>query len=363
MRVKHYAYAAASVVLSVLFLASPSLADQGNAKPCLCYPTITPMQGTARTVYVATVTYNDADDDAPARVEVNVDNVAYPMRLASGRPASGTYRARLTLPPGEHSYFIYAEDARGASERFPRYGARKGPFVGATKPLNLVPILTDGGVRSDYGTDRDIYTFTVHYRDRDICKRPRFVRVFVDGICHEMKPLPGTATDGAYIEGNCRGEKPQYGVGVNATYVYQMRLPAGPHGYYFVAMDGDGANVTLPTHGFIRGPEVTAQENSAPKLVDQRVEPPTAGQRNRYGYLVHYNDVDLDAPTTALIYVDNVPHTMKRIRGTGGNGLYSYVSRQFLGNMHTYYYYFEDGKGGTCRLPAAGVFHGPVVTR
>lgn len=343
MRVKHYAFAAASVVLLVLVLASPSLAAQGNAKPCLCNPTITPMKGTARTVYVATVKYSDPDGDAPARVEVNVDSVAYPMRLAGGRAANGTYRARLTLPPGEHSYYFYAEDVRGASERFPRYGARTGPFVGTTKPMNLLPILTEGGVFFDYGSDRSIYTYTVQYRDRDMCKRPRCVKVFVDGIGHEMVLHSGVATNGVYH--------------------YQTMLPEGPHAYYFMAMDDAGDCTSLPAQGFIRGPEVMAQPNSAPKLIDQRIEPPTGGTTGRYGYLVHYNDVDGDDPPTALIYVDNVPHAMRLVKGDGGNGLYSYASRLFLSNMHTYYYYFEDGKGGTCRLPMVGVFHGPVVTR
>jgi hypothetical protein len=343
MRVKHYAFAAASVVLLVLVLASPSLAAPGNAKPCLCNPTITPMKGTARTVYVATVKYNDPDGDVPARVEVNVDNVAYPMRLAGGRPANGTYRARLTLPPGEHSYFFYAEDVRGASERFPRYGARTGPFVGATKPMNLLPIMTEGGVYFDYGSDRSIYTYTVHYKDRDGCKPPRCIKVFVDGIGHEMAFHSGTR--------------------INGIYHYQTMLPEGPHAYYFMAMDGDGDCVSLPAQGFIRGPEVMAQPNSAPVLIDNRIEPATGGTTNRYGYLVHYNDVDGDNPPTALIYVDNVPHAMKMVKGNDANGLYSYVGRLFLGNFHKYYFYFEDGKGGTCRLPAVGIFHGPVVTR
>ena len=363
MRVKHYAFAAASVVLLVLVLASPSVAAQGNAKPCLCHPMISPMKGTAKTVFVATVEYSDPDGDAPARMEVYVDNVAYPMRRASGRPANGVYRARLTLPPGEHSYYFYAEDARGESERFPRYGARTGPFVGTTKPMNLLPILTDGGVYYDYGTNHSIFTYTVHYRDRDLCKPPRHVKVFIDGICHEMKLQSGTDVNRSYLNSDCQGGKTKVAPGVSGTYIYQTTLPPGPHAYYFMAVDGDGDCVSLPAHGFIRGPEVTAQTNSAPKLIDQRIEPPTGGTKGRYGFSVHYTDADLDAPATALIYIDNVPHAMKRVKGGAANGLYSYVSRQFLSNMHTYYYYFEDGNGGTCRYPAVGVFHGPVVTR
>jgi len=301
------------------------------------------MKGTAKTVFVASVAYSDPDGDLPARVEVNIDNVAYAMRLARGKAADGTYRARLTLPPGEHSYFFRAEDVRGASERFPRYGAYAGPFVGAKKPMNLMPVMTDGGVYFDYGSDRSIYTYTVHYKDRDVCKPPRCIKVFVDGLPHEMVLHSGTR--------------------VNGTYRYQTMLPEGPHAYYFMAMDGDGDCTSLPAQGFIRGPQVVAWQNSAPKLIDHRIEPVTGGTRNRYGYLVHYNDVDGDDPPTAIIYVDNVPHGMKLVSGDAGNGLYSYASGLFLSNMHTYYFYFEDGKGGTCRLPDVGVFHGPVVTR
>jgi len=360
MRTKHYAFAAASVVLLVLVLASPSLAAQGNAKPCLCSPRISPMTGTAKNVYVATVAYRDPDGDAPAKVEVYIDNVAYPMVRAGGRPADGTYRARLTLPPGEHSYHFYAEDARGETERFPRYGAFTGLLVGAKKPLNRLPVLTKGGVYYDRGTEYSVYTYTVHYKDPDVCKPPRAVRVFIDGICHDMKLF--ASDNSAYYGRNCRNERLNVG-GFNGTYVYQTALPAGPHAYYFKAIDGDGDCASLPAAGFIRGPQVTARPNSPPALVDQRLEPQAGGIRTRYGFLVHYNDVDYDAPTVALIYIDNVPHKMTRIKGNAANGLYSYQRGDFLSNMHTYYYYFEDGRGGSVRLPEVGVFHGPVVTR
>ena len=361
MRTKHYAFAAASVVLLVLVLASPSVAAQDNAKPCLCHPSISPMKGTAKTVYVATLKYTDPDGDAPARVEVYIDNVAYPMkRVGKGPVANSTYRARLTLPPGEHTYYFYAEDVRGASERVPRYGAYNGPYVGGKKPLNRLPLLTDGGVREKYGTEHSIYTYTVHYQDRDICKPPRCVRVFIDGICHDMKLYNSDNTP--YYDGSCSNKKLPGGA-FNGTYVYQTMLPNGPHAYYFMAMDGDGDCVSLPSAGFLRGPYVMAGMNSAPKLIDQRVEPTIGGMSDRYGFLVHYNDVDFDAPVVALIYIDNVPHGMKRVRGNAANGLYSYAHGDFLSNMHTYYYYFEDGHGNSVRLPAVGAFHGPVVTR
>jgi len=301
------------------------------------------MKGTAKTVYVATVMYHDPDGDLPAKVEVYVDNVAYPMVRVHGAPANGTYRARLTLPPGEHTYSFYTEDTRGASERFPRYGAYNGPSVGTTKPMNRLPILTDGGVYFDNGSERNFYTYTVHYQDPDVCKPPMAVKVFVDGIPHDMKLHAGTQ--------------------VNGTYVYRAMLPEGQHAYYFMAKDGDGDCAALPEAGFIRGPEIAAAGNTPPTLIDQGVEPATGGMHTHYGFLVHYNDVDFDTPVTALIYVDNIPHAMHLITGSAYNGLYSYVNGEFLEALHTYYYYFEDGKGGSCRLPAIGVFGGPIVTR
>jgi len=360
MRTKHYAFAAASVVLLVLVLATPSLAAQGNAKPCLCNPMISPMTGTAKTVYVATVKYHDPDGDVPAKVEVYIDNVAYPLKLAGGRPADGTYRARLTLPSGEHSYYFYAEDVRGESERFPRYGAYAGPFVGAKKPMNRLPILTDGGVIHGQGSNLDIYTYTVHYQDPDGCKPPQCVRVFVDDICHDMTI---DSRDNTYNQGSCGGAKPGSDARFNGTYVYRTMLPAAPHAYYFKAKDGDGDCASLPNDGFIRGPMVSTEPNTPPMVLDQRVEPAAGGTKTRYGFLAHYNDADYDAPTVALIYVDNVPHAMTRVRGGSADGLYSYQSGEFLSYMHTYYYYFEDGKGASCRYPAVGVFHGPIVTR
>lgn len=342
MRAMHSAFAAASVVLAILVLASPALALQANNKPCLCKPAISPMKGVVRTVYVATVNYEDPDGDLPAKVEVYIDGTAYPMRLAGGKAARGLYRARLTLPPGEHNYFFYTEDVRGASERFPRYGAVPGPFVGTKTPMNRLAALTDGGVYFDGGNEQSVFTYTVQYHDRDDCKPPRAVKVIVDGQPHEMTLHSGTANNG--------------------TYLYETMLDAGQHAYYFVAMDGDGDCVTLPAKGFLRGPEVTALTNSRPVLLDQRVDPPLGMPKSTFTFRVNYRDADFDAPSLAMIYIDGIPHKMSRAAGTAADGLYTYRTREFLGAMHDYYFYFEDGRGGTRRMPEVGIFHGPIVT-
>jgi hypothetical protein len=345
MRKQHHAFAAGPLVLAIVLAAAvaPVFAAALNQKPCLCQPMIRPMDGVTRTAFVATVRYQDPDGDAPAKVEVNIDGVGYPMRLVKGRAHDGTYQARLTLTEGEHNYYFYAEDVRGLSERFPRYGAKPGPWVGQRALYNRQAIMTNGGVHYERGSDKNIYTFTVHYRDRDVCKPPRAVMAVVDGITHEMKLHKGTANNG--------------------TYLYQAMLPAGPHAYYFVAKDGNDDCVTLPANGFIRGPEVSESMNMPPALSDNRTIPPTGSHRTKYAYTVHYKDEDMDPPSVALVYIDNIPYQLKLGAGKTYEGLYLYRTYHHVGWDHDYYFYFEDGRGGSARFPEVGSFHGPIVTR
>jgi hypothetical protein len=343
MHKRHLAFVAASAVLTILILVSPSVAAEPNHKPCLRKAQIRPIDGLTRTSFVATVEYYDPDGDVPAKVEVYVDDVPYPMQRVKGRAEHGIYRARMTLPPGEHGYYFYAEDGRGMSERYPRYGAKHGPYVGIKKPFNRIAALTNGGVYFNYGTDKGIYTYTVHYKDRDDCGPPRGVYVIVDGITHQMTLHKGTPNDGIYL--------------------YKTTLPAGSHGYYFGACDHEGDCVTLPRHGFLRGPEVAETYNTPPVLHDQNVIPWSGSYLAKFTYTVHYTDEDFDPPSLALIYVDGIPHQLKFAAGKPYAGLYIYRTRHHVSTEHEYYYHFEDGRGGVVRYPRIGTFHGPVVSR
>ena len=199
MRKQHHAFVAALFVPVLLVLIAPAFAVETNHKPCLCQAMIRPLDGVTRTTFVATVRYGDPDGDAPASIAVHIDGIAYPMQLVKGRANDGIYRARLTLSEGEHNYYFSTEDARGLTERFPRYGAKHGPYVGARKRYNRQAIMTNGGVHFNYGDERSIYTFTVHYRDRDVCRPPRGVKVIVDGVPHVMKLHKGTPNNGIYL--------------------------------------------------------------------------------------------------------------------------------------------------------------------
>lgn len=343
MRKRHHAFAAGLFVVALAVMTGSALAGETTRKPCLCQPMIRPMDGVTRTVFVASVRYRDPGGLPPARIVVNVSGADYPLSLAKGRANDGVYQARITLTEGEHEYFFYAENTDGLSERFPRYGAKPGPWVGARSWYNRRAFLSRGGVHCTDGTDRNIWTFTVHYRDRDICKKPRVVTAVVDGIRHEMKLHSGAPNNGIYL--------------------YQAQLPAGPHAYYFEAVDGHGECVTLPAHGFLRGPEVAELPNARPTLSDNRIIPPTGSYRTKYAYTIHYKDADGNAPSLAQLFINDIPYEIKLAAGKPHEGLYVFRTRHHVGWDHKYYFYFEDGRGGRVRFPESGAFHGPIVTR
>jgi hypothetical protein len=343
MRKEHNAFAAASViVLTILASCLPVLAAEKNHRPCLCSPQLIPIQGSARNVYLARVRYSDPDNDPPAKVEVYIDGIAYPMRLIKGKAASGIYQARLTLPAGEHNYYFYAEDINGFSERYPRVGAKPGPYVGKGKQIyNNLPVLTNGGYQEDFVTGKNVYTFTVHYEDKDGIQ-PQAVRVNIDGIWYNMQLLQGEPTNGIYY--------------------YSTQLSPGNHFYYFAGVDQCGACVLHPSYGVVYGPKVGERENSSPRLIGAKVEPPAGNRRTVYTYYVEYRDPDNDPPARAEIYINGQPHQMKRVYGQAHTGVYQFRTRLYPGNFHNYYFYFEDGKGGFYRHPEIGVFHGPIVS-
>lgn len=343
MRKEHIAFAAASViVLTILVSSLPVYAAEINHRPCLCRAEIVPLQGSARNVYLARVRYSDPDDDPPAKVEIYIDGIAYPMRLIKGKAGSGIYQARLTLSSGEHNYYFYAEDIRGLSERYPRQGVKPGPYVGKGKLMyNNLPVLTNGGYQEDFVTGSNVYTFTVRYQDKDGVK-PKAVRVNIDGIWHDMGLLQGEPADGIYY--------------------YQTQLKPGNHFYYFAGVDQCGACMLHPAYGVIYGPKVREWGNSSPQLMGGKVEPAAGNQGTVFTYYVEYRDANNDPPARAEIYINGKPHRMRLVGGKAYTGVYSYRTRLYPGVYHNYYFYFEDGKGGFYRYPETGYFHGPAVT-
>jgi hypothetical protein len=333
------------VTLLVLAVGIPVLYAQEpipNQKPCMYEGTIEPQSGTARTAYIASVHYYDPDGKKPVKIQVFVDDVSYSLKRASGKFNDGIYRCRLTLPPGEHTYYFYGEDDMGREVRMPRYGVKKGPAVSLTKPWIKPAKLSDAGLFQKAGNDKMTYTYTIHYCDPQD-KPPQKLYVVVDGIMYPMTLHKGKAYDGSYIA--------------------ILNLPAGHHAYYFKALDMLGNCISLPEEGFVRGPEVTENMNSSPRLFDVYLDPIIGYKSTKFNYHVTYLDDDFDSPSILKIVIDGESYPLRLKSGKTYNGIYTFSAKQYIGNYHNYYFYCEDGRGGSCRIPETGTYHGPVVVK
>jgi hypothetical protein len=331
-------------VLLVNFTIGSLLAQKPlpNMQPCLFDGIIEPISGIAKMAYIASVHYYDPDGRKPLNIQVFVDEIGYTLKLSTGQFNDGIYKAKLTLPPAVHSYYFYAEDDYGKPTRYPRYGAKTGPLVGIKIPYLKPAQLSNGGLLQSIGTDKTFYTYTVNYKDPQYGP-PQKIFVIVDGIMYPMALHKGQAENG--------------------TYIAILTLPAGKHAYYFKAMDFAGYCISLPEKGFIRGPQVSETFNNSPRLIDAKLEPGIGYSSNNYTYYVTYLDDDSDSPSIINVVIDGETYPLKLQQGKSDNGVYSFRTKNYIGYYHNYYFYCEDGRGGSCRTPEVGTYHGPVVVR
>lgn len=326
-------------------MASGALAAEPNRPPILTCPQVAPYNCSDRAHYRFSVRYYDPDCDLPKSVQVMVDGKLFTLQAKRGKGYNTVYVSEpIAFEPGPHKYYFAAEDAQGLSCRSPRYGEWTGPYVAPDKCgkfYNSYPELSDGRVvQGEEGDIETYFTFSVHFSDYDSTPA-RWVKVFIDGLPHLMKLHKGM---------------PQ-----NGSYVYNTYLDTPPHGYYFVAQDARGAQVTSPEQGFQLGPTVYDLGNMNPELLEWSAEPRIGGAREAYTYEVYYHDLDRDPPTVIQVFIDGYPHRLKLVSGKPYDGIYSYTTNLVVSDFHGYSFRAEDGRGGETMEPMTGTIHGPVV--
>jgi hypothetical protein len=106
-----------------------SFSVAGNHNPQLTNPQVTPSAGYYGQRYEYNVDYYDEDGDVPTLIQVNIDGADFDMVLDSGTAANGTYRylTRDLDADVSHTYYFYAEEAEGGSDRNPNTGTLNGP--------------------------------------------------------------------------------------------------------------------------------------------------------------------------------------------------------------------------------------------
>jgi hypothetical protein len=101
--------------------------------------------------------------------------------------------------------------------------------------------------------------------------------------------------------------------------------------------------------------------NTAPVLSGGDVDPDSGDPATTFTYQVSYYDQNGDAPTAIEVNIGGTANTMTLISGSAENGTYQYSTTLAAGS-HNYFFYCEDGQGGSDRAPTSGTSSGPTVT-
>ena len=105
-----------------------------------------------------------------------------------------------------------------------------------------------------------------------------------------------------------------------------------------------------------------SQPNQPPTLSSGYVDPPNGDISTNFYYYVTYFDPDGDSPGVKQVYIDGMPYTMSWYSGLNSHITYRYGPIKLSAGNHNYYFYFDDGSGGTVRLPDPETYSGPSVS-
>lgn len=101
--------------------------------------------------------------------------------------------------------------------------------------------------------------------------------------------------------------------------------------------------------------------NTAPELSNPDFDPAFGRTDTAFDFYVDYFDIDGDAPSPLLVYVNDTPRVMLLDSGTPDNGTYVWTGTIPEEGLATFYFTADDGRGGTARFPASGQLDGPYV--
>ena len=141
-------------------------------------------------------------------------------------------------------------------------------------------------------------------------------------------------------------------------------LTVGTYWYGIHVGDDVGNWATETDSGFSPIQVEVIQANNPPQLSSGYVNPSSGTPSTNFYYYVTYFDPDGDSPSIKQVYIDGIAYTMTWYSGLNSHITYRYGPKNLsAGGTHYYFFYFEDGKGGTGRLPSGiDMYLGPSVT-
>jgi parallel beta-helix repeat protein len=145
---------------------------------------------------------------------------------------------------------------------------------------------------------------------------------------------------------------------------YDTPLTVGTYWYGIHVGDDAGNWITEGGSGFSPIEVEVIQANSQPQLSNGYVNPSNGTPSTNFYYYVTYFDPDGDSPSVKQVYIDGIAYTMTWYSGLNSHITYRYGPKNLsAGGTQYYFFYFEDGKGGWCRLPSGiDMYLGPTVT-
>ena len=194
---------------------------------------------------------------------------------------------------------------------------------------NRVPALSDAMVSPVDVTEDEFATFGVNYTDADGVAPKESKVIFKNGtsgalVEHALDPKTGDWQTGRKLE-------------------YTTKLTPGTYYFRFSAFDGfetvqtDWATQLLTVH----------PRNNRPTLQSPFFAPLNGDTTQLFRYDIMYRDLDNEAPATAKVYIDTVPHDMLTDSPTGPFNdwvTYYYETTMSVGETHKFYFSFSDGK-------------------
>ncbi len=237
------------------------------------------------------------------------------------------YQYSTKLGAGTHGFTFRFSIPSGGTAAFPVNGV---PFFGP----EVHPFEVNRSIVNEVTLPGTTVTFVAKYKSPTNTPPTRTV-IEVDGVPYAMASTGGTD----YVKG--------------VMYKYSMNtLFIGKHYYRFSFDDGSGvANYQGDEH-----PQINPMT-----LTNSSVSPASGNSSTLFTFQTTYTEAANQAPTQALLYVDNTAYPMSYISGSYSNGAIFQVSTTLPSGNHTFAFVFSDTNSSWADPFGPAAYAGPNV--
>ncbi len=286
---------------------------------------IVPTIGGTNTLFKFSVVYTP--QQIPSVANVTIDSSTYPMARIGKTKGGYLYQYSTKLGAGTHGFTFRFSNPSGGTAAFPVNGV---PFLGP----EVHPFEVNRSIVNEVTLPGTTVTFVAKYKSPTNTPPTRTV-IEVDGVPYAMASTGGTD----YVKG--------------VMYKYSMNtLFIGKHYYRFSFDDGSGvANYQGDEH-----PQINPMT-----LTNSSVSPASGNSSTLFTFQTTYTEAANQAPTQALLYVDNTAYPMSYISGSYSNGAIFQVSTTLPSGNHTFAFVFSDTNSSWADPFGPAAYAGPNV--